>query len=65
MAAKLPLYRQRGDEEIWFIHPYERTLTVWRRRPDGSYSEERYAGGIVPIASLPGVSIDLDALPGG
>ena len=35
--AKLPVYRQRGDLEIWRIHPYERTLTAWRRQPDGSY----------------------------
>ena len=65
MAAKLPLYRQRGDAEIWFLHPYERTLTVWRRQSDGSYSEELYRGGIVPVTSLPGVTIDLDALLAG
>jgi Uma2 family endonuclease len=62
IAAKLPLYRARGGAEIWFIHPYERTLTAWRRQPDGSYSEEHYQGGIVPGASLPGVTIDLNAL---
>ena len=26
--AKLPVYQQRGDLEIWLIHPYERTLTA-------------------------------------
>jgi Uma2 family endonuclease len=62
VEAKLPIYRQRGDLEIWYFHPYERTLTVWRRQPDGSSSEDHYAGGIVPVASLPGVTIDLDAL---
>jgi Uma2 family endonuclease len=62
MAAKLPLYRQRGDHEIVFIHPYERTLTAWRRQPDGSYTETLYTGGIVPVLSLPGVTIDFDAL---
>jgi Uma2 family endonuclease len=62
IAAKLPLYRERGDLEIWYIHPYEHTLTAWRRRPDGSYEETVYTGGIVAVASLPGVSIDLDAL---
>jgi Uma2 family endonuclease len=65
IAAKLPVYQQRGDLEIWFYHPYERTLIARRRQPDGSYHEERYTGGIVPILSLPGVTIDLDALPGG
>lgn len=62
MRVKLPLYRERGDLEIWYLHPYERTLTVWRKQPDGSYSEERYAGGMVPVVSLPGVVIDLDTL---
>ncbi len=62
IAAKLPASRSRGDQEIWFIHPYERTLTAWRRQPDGAYSEELYRGGPVPVVSLPGVVIDFDAL---
>jgi Uma2 family endonuclease len=62
VAAKLPLYRQRGDAEIWFLHPYERTLTARRRQPDGTYFEEHYTGGIVPVASLPGVAMHLDTL---
>jgi Uma2 family endonuclease len=61
-AAKLPLYRQRGDLEIWFLHPYERTMTTWRRQPDGIYTEELYRGGVVPVVSLPGVAIDLNTL---
>jgi Uma2 family endonuclease len=61
-ATKLQAYRARGDAEIWFIHPYERTLTTWRRQPNGSYVEEAFRGGTVAVASLPGVSIDLDAL---
>ena len=62
VAAKLPIYQQRGDEEIWFIHPYERTLAARRRQPDGSYAETVYRSGIVPVLSLPGVSVDFDAL---
>jgi Uma2 family endonuclease len=61
-ATKLQGYRQRGDLEIWFIHPYERTLTVWRRQPDGSYAEALYRGGSISVASLLGVTIDFDAL---
>ncbi len=61
-ATKLQAYRARGDAEIWFIHPYERTLTTWRRQPNGSYVEEAFRGGTVAVVSLPGVSIDLDAL---
>jgi Uma2 family endonuclease len=59
---KLPDYQRRGDLEIWHVHPYERTLTAWSRRPDGTYTESVYRGGIVHPESLPGVAIDLDAL---
>jgi Uma2 family endonuclease len=62
LESKLAGYRRRGDLEIWFIQPYERTLSASRRHPDGSYSEERYTGGIVPVASLPGVVIDFGVL---
>jgi Uma2 family endonuclease len=61
-ATKLQGYRERGDQEIWFIHPYERTLLAWRKEADGTYRETLYEGGTVPVASLPGVSVDLDAL---
>jgi Putative restriction endonuclease len=59
---KLPGYRERGDREIWRLHPFERTLIVWRRQPGGNYEETTCLGGMVGIASLPGVTIDLDAL---
>ena len=62
VEAKLPEYRARGDREVWRIHPYERTLTSWRRLPDGTYGETVYAGGVVRPVALPGVEIDLDAL---
>ena len=62
IATKLQGYRERGDTEIWFIHPYERTLTAWRRQPDGSYAEGLYQGGPIPVVALPGVVIDFDAL---
>ena len=60
--AKLPVYQQRGDLEIWLIHPYERTLTAWRRQPNGSYQETIHREGVVKPAALPGVAIDLGAL---
>lgn len=60
--AKLPGYPQRGDREIWYIHPYERTLTAWHREPDGTYVETVYRDGIVQPASLPDVAVDLGTL---
>ena len=59
---KLPEYRRRGDLEIWLLHPYERTLRTWVRRPDGEYEETLYWGGIVRPAALPNVAINLDEL---
>jgi Uma2 family endonuclease len=59
---KLVSYRGREDQEIWYIHPYERTLTAWRRLEDGSYEESVYTGGIVPLSSISGITIDLDDL---
>lgn len=62
IIEKLRDYQARGDLEIWRVHPYERTITAWRRSPDGSYTESIYRGGTVRLESLPGVAIDLDTL---
>jgi len=62
VEEKLREYQLRGDLEIWRIHPYERTLTAWRRQPDGSYADHVYRSGIVRPASLPDTAIDLDRL---
>lgn len=62
VEVKIPVYQQRGDLEIWRIHPYERTLTAWRRQQDGSYTETVYRTGVVRPLALPGVEINLDEL---
>jgi Uma2 family endonuclease len=59
---KLPEYMKRGDREILRLHPYERTLTAWRRQPDGTYTKTVFYGGKVELFGLPGVVIDLDEL---
>jgi Uma2 family endonuclease len=60
--TKLPAYRERGDEEIWRLHPFERSLRIWRRQPDGGYAEQQVMGGIVRLHALPDVAIALDEL---
>jgi hypothetical protein len=60
--VKIPTYKLRGDLEIWRVQPFERSVTVWLRQPDGDYSETVYHGGMVTLTALPGVTIDLDAL---
>ena len=59
---KLPEYQRRGDREVWFTHPYDRTVTVWRQQPDGGYSEMVLRGGMIELVALPGVTVDLDEL---
>jgi len=61
---KLPLYQERGDLEIWRVHPLALDVIAWRRQPDGSYTTERFAGGRVALHALPNVTIDLDQLFG-
>ena len=62
LETKLPEYQRRGDKEIWYLHPYERSLTAWRRQLDGSYTETVFRGGRVQPVALPNVTIDLDEL---
>jgi Uma2 family endonuclease len=62
VETKIPVYMERGDLEIWRIHPYERTLTSRVRQADGSYQETVYRGGVVALTALPDVTIDLDRL---
>jgi Uma2 family endonuclease len=62
IQEKLAIYQKRGDREIWYFHPYERTLNVWRRQPDGSYAQTMYREGIVRPTALPDVGIDLEVL---
>jgi Uma2 family endonuclease len=62
IMEKLVVYQQRGDLEIWYFHPYERTLTAWVRQPDGSYAETLYREGIVRPVALPSVEIELALL---
>jgi len=60
--TKLVEYARRGDLEIWLIHPFDRTLTAWRRQSDGTYAEVSQTGGTVQPSALPNVTIDLEAL---
>ena len=62
ITTKLAAYRARDDAEIWRLHPYRRTLTRWVRQAGGGYVEEEIRGGLVALAALPDVVVDLDAL---
>lgn len=62
IETKLLEYQQRGDLDVWRIHPYERTLIAWRRRADGTYAESLYSGGMIEPAFLPSVRIEFESL---
>jgi Uma2 family endonuclease len=62
VMVKLPIYRARGDREIWLIDPFKPMVQIWRRREDGTYDEQTLTGGRIELHALPGVVIDLDAL---
>ena len=62
LTEKLETYQRRGDDELWFLHPYKRTLIARRRQPDGSYEEITFTDGAVRPVALPGIEINLEAL---
>jgi len=62
VEEKLRRYQERGDSEIWRVHPYEKTLIAWRRQPDGAYAETFYTGGAIQPVALPNVTIELQRL---
>ena len=61
-GVKFAAYKARGDAEIWFVHPIARYVQRWVRQEDGAYLESVHERGTVDITSLPGVTVDLDAL---
>ena len=59
---KLEGYRRRGDAEVWLVDARERTVTAWKRGAEGSYSSRTYRREHLPVSSLPGVIVDMDAV---
>jgi Uma2 family endonuclease len=56
--AKIPIYRARGDLEIWRFHPAQRTLTTWVRQADGTYAETIYQPGSALPTALRGATMN-------
>ena len=59
---KLPEYQRRGDAEIWRIHPYDRTVTIWRRLVGGQYEESIASDGQIRLAAFQDAIVDLNEL---
>ncbi len=60
--SKIPRYQERGDAEIWRVHSFDKTVRIWRLRPDGGYVESIERTGVIALHELPSVRIDLDEL---
>jgi Uma2 family endonuclease len=58
----LPEYQARGDAEIWLVQPYARSVTIWQRTADGSYTERRVTEGVIAPAAVPDCRIEVERL---
>lgn len=63
-AIKLPVYERAGVLEVWFVHPTDRVLTIYRLA-EGRYGRPTVLDmkGRTPIGAVPAVVIDWDRLP--
>ena len=63
-AIKLPVYERAGVPEVWFVHPTDRILTLYRLE-HGRYGRPTVVDmkGRTPISAIPGVIIDWDRFP--
>jgi len=63
-TIKLPVYERAGVLEVWFVHPTDRVLTIYRLE-EGRYGRPTVLAmkGRTPIGAIPGVIIDWDRLP--
>jgi Uma2 family endonuclease len=62
LAGKLDAYRQRGDQEVWLLHPYEKWIRINLRGPSGDYIESDVRSGLVRLTAIPGVVINVESL---
>ncbi len=64
--TKLPLYARHGIHELWIVDVRGRQLHVFRNPTGAAYEEVLSLDepGVIPIASLPDVSVDLSSLWG-
>lgn len=61
---KVTLYQKHGVREYWTVHPSDRLVTVRLLGAEGSYGIPTIyeAKGLQPLATLPGLQIDLDSV---
>jgi len=64
--VKVPLYARHGVPEVWIVDLKGRRLHFYRSPVDGRYAEVSSVAepGTTPIATLPGIVIDLTGVLG-
>ena len=62
-AVKLPVYERAGVREVWFVHPIDRTLTIYHLQA-ARYGRPLILelAGKTQLTAVPGVTIDWDRL---
>ena len=63
-STKMSLYAQHGIQELWVVDNPRQQLHIFRS-PSGPAFDETltlHRPGILPIASLPGITVDLSSL---
>ena len=58
---KVPAYERAGVQELWLVHPLDRTVTIYRLEA-GRYGRATRLDlkGQTPLTAVPGVTIDWD-----
>jgi Uma2 family endonuclease len=61
---KAPLYARHGIPELWIVDLQNMSLWTYRSPADGRYRDENSTKepGMMPIAALPTVEVDLSGL---
>lgn len=64
LQTKMPLYARHSVPELWVLDLHDNQLHVFRRPTSATYSESFCIEklGLMPIGSLPGVTVDLSSL---
>jgi len=60
-VVKLPAYERAGVREVWFVHPFDRTLTIYLLE-EGRYGRPTILEltGQTQLTAVPGVAVDWD-----
>ncbi len=61
-VTKRNLYAQHGVPEYWLVDQDARTVTIFSDPRDDRYQNETVASDVAVSATIPGVSVDLEAL---